>query len=92
MYITVTIVALAGKSQNPVFPRWFGYQSIMTLVGLLPDQMLFFFKTGPFAWNGILGFWVPLTMFGSWFVTMFVLLRRAALHAMREPSQVPVPA
>jgi len=92
MYITVTIVALADKSQNPVFPRWFGYQSIMTFIGLLPDQMLFFFKTGPFAWNGILGFWIPLTLFGGWFVTMFVLLRRAVLHDMREPSQALVPA
>ena len=64
----------------------------MTFIGLLPGQMLFFFKSGPFAWNGLLGFWVPLTLFGGWFVSLFVLLRRAALHELREPTPVPVPA
>ena len=77
------MVALADTSENPVFPRWFGYQSIMTFLLLVPDQMLFFFKTGPFAWNGLLGFWIPLTALGSWFITIFILMRRTLLQEMR---------
>ena len=89
MYGVVAVVALTDTSENPAFPRWFGYQSIMTFLLLLPDQMLFFFKTGPFAWNGILGFWIPVTVFGVWFVTMFVLMRRAALRELRTSEPVP---
>jgi hypothetical protein len=77
MFVVLAVVSLADKSENPVFPRWFGYQSIMTFVLFLPDQMLFFFKTGPFAWNGVLGFWIPLTIFCGWFITIFALMRRA---------------
>jgi hypothetical protein len=86
MYAVVAVVALTDKSEKPVFPRWFGYGSVMTFMLLVPDQLLFFFKTGPFAWNGVLGFWVPLTVFGGWFVTMFVLIRRAVLEEMRMPE------
>ena len=83
MYGVVAVVAFADTSENPVFPRWFGYQSIMTFLLLVPDQMLFFFKTGPFAWNGLIGFWIPLTALGSWFITIFILMRRTLLQEMR---------
>ncbi|EHB58090.1 hypothetical protein MycrhDRAFT_0526 [Mycolicibacterium rhodesiae JS60] len=90
MFVVLAVVALGDKSERPVFPRWFGYQSIMTFALFLPDQMLFFFKSGPFAWNGVLGFWIPLTVFCSWFIAIFVLMRRAL---SREPtvsaSQIP---
>src|SRR6516162_357188 len=63
MFLVFVVVSLTDKSEKPVFPRWFGYQSVMTFMLFLPDQLLFFFKTGAFAWNGVLGFWVPLTVF-----------------------------
>jgi hypothetical protein len=75
MFVVLAVVAF-NEGENPVFPRWFGYQSVMTFMLFLPDQLLFFFKTGPFAWNGVLGFWVPLTVFCSWFVAIFYLMRR----------------
>jgi hypothetical protein len=88
MFGVFAVVALADKSPKPVFPRWFGYQSIMTFSLLLPDQLLFFFKSGPFAWNGLLGFYVPLTMLGSWFVTIFILMRHTLSQEMRTPEHV----
>jgi hypothetical protein len=87
MYGVVAVVALADTGERPVFPRWFGYQSIMTFLLLVPDQMLFFFKTGPFAWNGLLGFWIPLAALGGWFVTIFILMRRALLQEMRTSER-----
>ncbi|WP_286274295.1 hypothetical protein [Mycobacterium antarcticum] len=77
MFAVLAVVAFNDKSGKPNFPRWFGYQSIMTFMLFLPDQLLFFFKTGPFAWNGVLGFWVPLAVFCGWFISIFVLMRRA---------------
>lgn len=83
MFVVVAVVALTGTRPNPVFPRWVGYQSILTFMLFLPDQMLFFFKSGPFAWNGLLGFWIPLTVFCAWFVTIFCIIRRAVVQEMR---------
>lgn len=78
--LAVAIAAFADKSPNPVFPRWAGYFNVMVVLGLLPDQLLFFFHSGPFAWNGLFGLWIPLVLFGSWFLVMFWLMRRAILR------------
>lgn len=83
--IAIAIAAFCDKSPNPVFPRWSGYFNIMIVLGILPDQLLFFFHSGPFAWNGLLGLWIPVTLFGIWFIVMFWLLRRAILRERLEP-------
>ncbi|HEX9833545.1 MAG TPA: hypothetical protein VGA66_10755 [Mycobacterium sp.] len=89
MFVVIAVVALTDRTADPVFPRWTGYQSILTFVLFLPDQMLFFFKSGPFAWNGLLGFWIPLTIFCSWFVMVFWMIRRAVLRTMRRAAESP---
>lgn len=49
--------------EDPVIPRWYGYLCLWTTIILIPDLMVFFFKTGPFAWDGVVGLWVPLVLF-----------------------------
>lgn len=78
--LAIAVAAFCDRSPNPVFPRWAGYFNIMIVLAILPDQLLFFFHTGPFAWNGIFGLWIPLVLFGGWFLTMFWLMRRAILR------------
>jgi hypothetical protein len=85
MFVTVAVAAFSDKSANPAFPRWSAYVSILTFLLFLPDQMLFFFKSGPFAWNGLFAFWIPLTVFGGWFFMIFYLIRRSILQ---EESQL----
>lgn len=79
LFVILAIVAFSDKSEDPVFPRWFGYLSVWTFILFLPDQLLFFFKEGPFAWNGLFAFWVPLTVFCCWFLVSFYLMRKALL-------------
>lgn len=80
MLVTVAVAALHDKSAQPVFPRWAAFVSILAFVLFLPDQLLFFFKTGPFAWNGLFAFWIPLSAFCGWFLVIFYLIRRAMLR------------
>ena len=71
------VAILAHSDRNPVFPRWVGFFNLWVAVLFLPGALIPFFKTGPFAWNGLLAFWVPATMFGAWFVVMQIMLGRA---------------
>jgi hypothetical protein len=80
MPIAQTICAFVDKSENPVFPRWSGFAFFWIIVMILPDQLIFFFHEGPFAWNGLFGLWLPVTMFGLYFILTFIVLRKAILR------------
>jgi hypothetical protein len=62
----IGFAVLSDRGESPVFPRWYGY--ICFWVGLLLMMGLFvpFFKVGPFAWNGLLAFWVAAVTLGLW--------------------------
>jgi len=80
IFITVGVSALNDKSANPVFPRWSAFACLWGFFLMLPNQLLFFFKTGPFAWNGLIAFWIPVPCFCVLFIMFFYFLRRAALR------------
>ena len=61
---------------------------IWVLLGQLPGQLLFFFKTGPFAWNGLFAFYLPMTVFFVWFIAAFYVMRKATLHYSKQPDWV----
>lgn len=92
IYVVIATLAFLDKSQKPIFPRWLGYFHVLTFVILLPDQLLFFFKTGPFAWNGLLAFWIPVPWFCFWILVMAWVLRKHVLHAMHSPKTTPTVA
>jgi hypothetical protein len=73
----IAVAVLTDRRPVPVFPRWVGYYSLWVAVLLLPASMILFFKTGPFAWTGVIGFWIPAVVFGTWYLVMTPLLLRA---------------
>jgi hypothetical protein len=83
-----------------VFPRWLGYFNIWCALTFLPAALIYFFKNGAFAWNGVFCFWLPLTVFTTWFAVMFVMTRRAIIRqdeatvpgARAVAAEIPVPA
>ena len=57
--IVVGVAILLDKRQDPIFPRWSGYLSIWAGFTYIPGCMALFFKSGPFAYNGIFVWWIP---------------------------------
>ena len=62
-------ILLDGRAR-PVFPRWSGYFSLLVAMSFLPGVMALFFKSGPFAYNGVFPWWVPTVMFFLWALVM----------------------
>ena len=75
--IAIGLAILMDKRSQPVFPRWFGYFNIWIVIVYLPGSLVPLFKHGPFAWNGVLAWWIPLTLFVIWMITMTRLLLKA---------------
>ncbi len=83
----VGFTILGDKSSDPTFPRWLGFYNLWVGVLFIPGGLLTFFKTGPFAWNGLFVWWIPFLVFFSWYIVMFVMLRGAIIkQAAGEPS------
>jgi hypothetical protein len=81
--LSVAFAVLGDRNAEPVFPRWVGYFSIWTAVLALPGAVVTLFKVGPFAWNGVLAFWVAAIAFGLWINVTFWATRRAILRQMQ---------
>jgi hypothetical protein len=81
--------AILRDTEERVFPRWLAYFNFWVALLFLPGSMIYFFKTGPFAWNGLFCFWLPLSVFGLWFFVMFPYLRKAILSQAAEGGTTP---
>jgi hypothetical protein len=68
---------LVDKNTTPVFPRWSGYYNLWCGLMYTPGGVAMCFKSGPFAWNGLIAFDLAVGTFFVWFVVMFPLLMRA---------------
>jgi len=77
-FIVLAIACFAESGEVRVFQRWFGYFNAWIAISFLPGQLLFFVKTGPFAWNGLLAFYLPFGAFFLWLVPTVRYLWKAA--------------
>jgi hypothetical protein len=63
-----------------VFPRWFGYFQFCAAIGFAPTGFVLFTQEGPFAWNGLISFWVALTFAFAWLVVTTHVTAGAIRH------------
>jgi len=78
MWVAVVVICLLPHSlTNSPFPRWFGYFTGWTAIMFEAGAFAFLPRTGPLAWNGLLVFWFPLSLFGLWLGVMSYLLLAA---------------
>jgi hypothetical protein len=87
-HLSVAAATLGDQRSVPVFARWVGYLNLWMAVLLAPGVLVLFFKTGPFAWNGIFTFWLAASAETAYFLTMFVMLRRAIAQQEAEDADV----
>ncbi|HVK27922.1 MAG TPA: hypothetical protein VM575_06260 [Nocardioides sp.] len=86
--VAIGVAVLVDRGR--VFPRWVAGYSLWVAFLLLPASFIIFFRTGIFAWTGLVGFWIPAAVFGTWYLVMTqVLLRAIATEAAEQRAVVP---
>lgn len=76
--LCIGVAAFLDQGPDPVFPRWAGYLHLWVGLSGMGGSLAVFFKQGPFAWNGAVGFYLPVAVFAIWLVVITRLLHRAA--------------
>jgi hypothetical protein len=82
-YMPLGIAILRNRTEPAQLPRWFGFLTLWFVLSFLPPLAGFFVKTGPFAWNGLFTFWIPVVGFGFWATVLLTLIFR---NCMQSPA------
>lgn len=92
---SVAVVCFYRKVDSALspFPRWLGYFTLwfgsISELGVLATV----FKTGPFAWNGLIPFWFAILSYAAWTTLLiFTLLRAIGMQIAEKQKLSAVPA
>jgi len=76
--VPIAVVVLSQKDvQHSAFPRWIGYFSGWMALIAECGVLAMLFRTGPFSWNGLFVFWLPLGVFGIYFTVISLYMLKA---------------
>jgi hypothetical protein len=78
-FVTQYLVFAAAifLDKRGIFPKWLGYMTIWNLVTELVAAPVWIFRRGPYAWNGLLSFYLGVVIFVVWLACLIVSLRKA---------------
>lgn len=79
---------LGDASATPRVARWVGYLNGWVAFLFVPAGLMIFFKTGPFAWSGIVTFHIPVVTLFIWVVVMTFVVLRVIAKEEREGQAV----
>jgi hypothetical protein len=66
--------------KNRVFPKWFGYLNICNLLTEIVVAPCWIMKSGAFAWNGSIAFYVDTAVFVVYTAAFITLLRKMVIR------------
>jgi hypothetical protein len=87
MWVAIAVIGLIPSAvRHSPFPRWFGYYTAWTALMFETGAVAFMTRSGPFAWNGLLAFWLPVVTFFAWIVVMAIQLFKAIAGQSQEAN------
>lgn len=85
-YLCMAIAGFMDVRERPIWPRWAAYLNLWVAVTGVGGVLAVFFKTGPFAWNGIIGYWIPVIVFAVGMSITCALMHRRARYEARQAA------
>lgn len=86
--IFLALAIFLDDQPRPVFSRWVAHFNLIVAVLLVPAAFSGVTKEGPFAWDGLLSFWVKNLAIGAWIAVMGLVLAKA-IRQHRDESGLP---
>jgi hypothetical protein len=81
--LCIAVAGFRDRSADPIFPRWFCWFCLWNAFAGIGGAFAEFVYHGPFAWSGIIGFWIPVTVFTIWISMLATLMTR---HLRRQEA------
>jgi len=91
--LCTAVVTLHDRRDEPLVPRWVSWASVAGAIALVTAGGPAFTHTGPFAFDGALGLYLPVAIWAAWldghawYMRKAVRRRQLALDAAEEPGR-----
>jgi hypothetical protein len=82
--VCIAVAGFMDKSERPTWPRWVSYFHLWVGLSGAGGGLAVFFKSGPFAWNGVVGIYIPLVLFATWLIISTTVLHQAVKRQAEE--------
>lgn len=66
----IALAILLDRSPQPDYPRWLAFFNLWAGFTYIPGGLILYMKTGPIAWDGALGLYLPFVAFFVWILVM----------------------
>jgi hypothetical protein len=73
----IVFAAAIFLDERGIFPKWLGYMSIWGAVTELVAVPIWMFRSGPYAWDGLISFYLGTLIFVAWEFCLVVCLYKA---------------
>lgn len=83
-WLCIGLAIIGDKSATPIYPRWLAYLNFWLAFGAVSGQLIPFVKSGPFAYNGLFGFWSVAAVFFIWVSCTYWYTLRAVRNQAAE--------
>ncbi|CAB3772057.1 hypothetical protein GQ57_32345 [Burkholderia sp. MSh2] len=90
--VAIGVAGLTDPRAKPLFPRWACWYSIWAGLSFLFELMMPVFKTGPFARQGWLNFWIEFLVWFGYIVVVTLYVFKAIPRLERERVNQSAPA
>lgn len=90
IYLSIEMIATAlvefqDKRETPMVPRWLTWFTIAGAVSIITAAGPAFFKSGPFAYHGLLAFYYPVVIWGAYLnITAWYMYQELVREEARE--------
>jgi hypothetical protein len=85
----IALASFMDRSARPLWPRWVGYLNLWIALSGAGGGLAVFFKHGPFAWNGLVGFYIPIGAFTIWIAVMTYYMHVGISRQFDDDTTVP---
>ncbi|MDW5611862.1 MULTISPECIES: hypothetical protein [Mycobacteriaceae] len=82
------VVELMDDRPAPMIPRWFTWLTLFGAVSIFTAAGPAFFKSGPFAYHGLLAFYMPVAVWGLYLVVTTGFMLKELNRDAGRPAQV----
>tara|TARA_R110000787_G_scaffold201880_11_gene312660 strand:+ start:913 stop:1665 length:753 start_codon:yes stop_codon:yes gene_type:complete len=90
--ISTGIVTKMDERETPLVPRWVTHFSVFCGLAIAMASGPAWAKAGPFAWNGVLAYYIPMILWALWFEIHSWYMLMALLRERREQTSAPAGA